>query len=93
MLDIYLTTYGLIGLVTAITTMRVFPPMEGFKPGLSMRLIAILVFTTLWPILISLAVWYMMLGYLGRNREEIVNSTSREFASAETLSNWQSKPR
>lgn len=62
-----LFVYCLVGAVVSFVTMRVFPPMEGFQPTLSLRLVAAMVFAFLWPVLVLLAVWYLSVGYLNRN--------------------------
>lgn len=69
MLLTLLACYVGIGLITALVTLRVFPPMEGFRPNLGLRLLAVVVFVTLWPLLVSLALWYLTIGHLGRTHE------------------------
>ena len=54
MSNIYLIAYVIAGLATAVATMIIFPPVEGFRPPLALRLIAIVVFASLWPILVLL---------------------------------------
>ena len=94
MFNIYLTAYTLMGLATALATMRIFPPMEGFRPGITIRLLAVTVFTALWPILVSLAAWYLLVGHFGRNRISVHSPTTHDFATTESLPSWQgSKPR
>lgn len=94
MSHIYLIAYIVVGLFTAIGTMRVFPPMEGFRPGLALRLLALVVFVTLWPVLISLAVWYYAMGYFGRKRESPTKISKVEFVAADRIRPLQgSKPR
>lgn len=54
--------YAVLGMITAVVTIRVFPPMEGFRPGLSTLLLACSVFVVLWPVLVLLALWYNATG-------------------------------
>lgn len=61
--------YAAIGLAVSIVTLRTFPPMEGFVPKLSVRMLAGLVFATLWPFLVVLATWYLCLGSFCRSRQ------------------------
>lgn len=64
--------YLVAGAVTTSVTFFVFPPMEGFRPHLALKLLAFLVFMVLWPVLLALAVWYLSVGYLNRNKQETV---------------------
>lgn len=66
-----LVTYAAIGLAAAVTTLRIFPPMEGFRPSLSVRLSAGLVFALLWPFLVLLAAWYFWVGHSNRTQSEV----------------------
>ena len=91
---IYLIAYIIAGLVTAIATMRIFPPMAGFRPGLPLRMFALLIFVTLWPVLISLAVWYLAMGYIGRHRDRSVEPRGVDLMGTEHLGQLHgSKPR
>lgn len=63
MSHIYLIAYAIAGLLAAGMTMKVFPPMEGFRPGLAIRLLAVLIFSALWPVLLLLGGWYFVTGY------------------------------
>jgi len=96
MSNIYLYLYVAVGLVTAVVTMWVFPPMEGFRPKLMLRIVATCVFTALWPILVSLAAWYFGVGYLNRNRTANSDSSisSIDLIAAKQMPGFQgSKPR
>lgn len=96
MSSIYLVLYVALGIVTAIATMCVFPPMEGFKPRLILRVLAIGVFTLLWPILVALAAWYLSVGYLNRSKRTRSGSSVQnvDLVRVEPLSGFQgSKPR
>ena len=93
---IYLCLYVAVGFVAALITMLVFPPMEGFRPKLSLRVLAICVFTALWPVLVLLAAWYLGVGYMNRNKESVQDSSvsNIELVAAKPLSGFQgSKPR
>ena len=69
-----LAAYVLVGAVVSFTTLRIFPPMEGFKPSLTVRFSAGLVFAVLWPFLVLLAAWYLTIGYLNRNKSSKLRS-------------------
>jgi|GEM_PF-5433162 len=61
--------YATVGLVVSFVTLCTFPPMEGFVPKLSVRILAGLVFASLWPFLVVLAAWYLTVGYVHRMRQ------------------------
>ena len=63
-----ISVYLLIGAITAAVTVKVFPPIEGFRPKLSVLATAIGVFVLLWPVLALLAVWYHLTGKLQRRK-------------------------
>ena len=64
----FATFYLIAGIITAAVTIRVFPPMEGFRPRLSLLLLAITVFVLFWPVLVLLAMWYHFTAFLQRSR-------------------------
>jgi hypothetical protein len=61
-----LIAYVVIGVLTASITMYVFPPMEGFRPPITMVVAGFLVFLLLWPVLALLALWYQTVSYFDR---------------------------
>ena len=67
-----LTVYLFAGVITAIVTVCVFPPMEGFRPKIHVRMLALAVFVFLWPVLSLLCVWYLGVVHWSRSRDDIV---------------------
>jgi hypothetical protein len=71
--NVLLTAYVILGVLTASVTMCVFPPMAGFRPAAILVISAFLVFILLWPVLVSLALWYHTLAYLHQPLEQPVH--------------------
>ena len=69
-----LIAYVIIGGLTASITMYVFPPMEGFRPPITMIVAGFLVFLLLWPVLALLALWYQAVSYFDRRSRQADNS-------------------
>lgn len=63
----FVAVYLVVGLLTAVVTVRTFPPMEGFQPKLRVRLLAVSVFAVLWPVLLLLCIWYLGVAHWGRS--------------------------
>ncbi|MCZ6656802.1 MAG: hypothetical protein O7C67_05855 [Gammaproteobacteria bacterium] len=71
-------SYLLVGLITAGITMYIFPPMEGFRPKLSIVMTAIVVFTLLWPAIVLMALWYFVRTYAQAHNERTANTYLKE---------------
>lgn len=68
--------YVILGIVTAAVTMRIFPPMEGFRPGASTLVTACAIFVLLWPVLVLLAVWYGLTTCSRKHRKSVAYSSA-----------------
>ncbi len=61
-----LLCYVAAGMITAVATMYIFPPMEGFRPSIGIRAIAAFSFTAFWPFLLFVATWYVIIGQMNQ---------------------------
>lgn len=87
-----LLAYAALGLVAAVATLRIFPPMEGFRPSMSVRISAGFVFALLWPFLVMLAAWYFWIGHNRRVRKEQVCDGTTSMSLGGHVATYQHMP-
>jgi hypothetical protein len=86
MFEMYAGLYLGIGLIVAGFVFAMFPPVPGYKPSLSLILLAAMTYILLWPFLVLLGVGYLTGQIYCRLFEREKRVTKRAPSSARQLS-------